>query len=380
MKAQRLLALFKKNIKVTFREPAFIFVLFLFPVVLSLAFGAAFGAMGTGNGAQTYTIAVVNLDTTHWGTDFVGNLSANEVLVVKNYTSNDSAQYDLQQGKLSAVVVIPSTFGTAINSYKANPTTPSLWTNVTVSLAVDQGSLVAKVALPPVIQEALITTIFGPQATTLVSPVMIGSPALVAATQFTQFDQMVPGLFAFAATMLIMTVAQFAVGEREKGLLRRIGITPTEGSEVIGSQFLSFGVISAIQVVLVFVMSALMGFHFIIDPLEITFAFFMVVILGLVNVGFGLITASIAKNSGTATGLAFIFIIPEMFFGTFVPVPPVVSQFVPSYYVTDSLASLFLRGATIASPAIWKDLGILCAFCAGVVILGILLFNKFGRR
>jgi ABC-2 type transport system permease protein len=380
MKAQRLVALFKKNMKVIFREPAVFFIVILFPVVLCLAFGAAFGALGTGNGSQIYTVGVVNLDPSHWGTDFTGNLSDNAAIVVKPYTSNESAQADLQQGHLSAVIVIPSTFGNAIDSYIAHPSSPTLWTNATIYLAVDQASIVAKDAIPPIMQQALVSTMLGKQATALETPVSIGSPALVTASKFTQFDTMVPGLFAFAAIFVVMSVSQSFVGEREKGLLKRIGITPTEGSEIIGSQFMSYGVTAVLQVAIVAVISALMGFHFGAGVAEFSFAFLAVILLALINVGFGLIIASVAKNSGSATGIAFIVILPEMFLGTFVPASQSIAQFVPSYYVSDALASLFLRGATIVSPAIWMDLGILCVYCAIVVIIGILMFNKIGRR
>jgi hypothetical protein len=67
------------------------------------------------------------------------------------------------------------------------------------------------------------------------------------------------------------------------------------------------------------------------------------------NVGFGLITATLAKSPGAATGISFIFIIPQMFLGTFVgfamsPSAQAAGRFVPSYYVTDALTSLLLRG------------------------------------
>ena len=67
--------------------------------------------------------------------------------------------------------------------------------------------------------------------------------------------------------------------------------------------------------------------------------------------GFGLITATIAKSSGAATGLSFLFVLPQMFLGTFVGASlsgaaQIAGKVVPSYYVTDALTSVFLRGAT----------------------------------
>ena len=101
----------------------------------------------------------------------------------------------------------------------------------------------------------------------------------------------------------------------------------------------------------------------------------------LSNVGFGLITATIAKSSGAATGIAFLFVIPQLFLGTFVgaslsSAAQTAGQFVPSYYVTDALTSLFLRGAAITSPTILVDLAILVASCVAILAVGIALYSK----
>ena len=48
MKLQRVLALTKKELIKTYRMPAVLFMIFLFPVVFVFAFGAAFGGAGGG--------------------------------------------------------------------------------------------------------------------------------------------------------------------------------------------------------------------------------------------------------------------------------------------------------------------------------------------
>ena len=101
----------------------------------------------------------------------------------------------------------------------------------------------------------------------------------------------------------------------------------------------------------------------------------------LSNVGFGLITATIAKSSGAATGIAFLFVIPQLFLGTFVgaslsSAAQIAGQFVPSYYVTDALTSLFLRGASITSQAILLDLAVLSVSCVAILAVGIALYSK----
>ena len=61
MKLQRVSALVKKEFKKTVREPAVLFMIFLFPIIFVFAFGASFGGLG---GSQTisFNIGVVNMD------------------------------------------------------------------------------------------------------------------------------------------------------------------------------------------------------------------------------------------------------------------------------------------------------------------------------
>jgi ABC-type multidrug transport system permease subunit len=137
-----------------------------------------------------------------------------------------------------------------------------------------------------------------------------------------------------------------------------------------------------IQAVLVFMMTYLMGFRPAIGIPVYVFSFLFVLLFSLSNVGFGLITATIAKSSGAATGLSFLFVLPQLFLGTFVGASlsssaQLVSKFVPSYYVTDALTSLFLRGATITSSAVLVDLAIVSISCIIILALGIFLYDKY---
>ena len=127
-----------------------------------------------------------------------------------------------------------------------------------------------------------------------------------------------------------------------------------------------------------------MGFHSQASILGIALAFVICLIFSLCNVGFGLITATIAKSEGAATGIAFLFLLPQMFLGTFVGFAmseaiQFLGRFVPSYYVTDALTSILLRGAPITSPAILLDVLVVSTTSILVLLLGIILFRKFGR-
>jgi len=373
-----------KDVKKTVREPAALFLTLLFPVMLMLFFGLAFGRAG---GESTYQVGVVNLDAeaaqSRWSGYLVGNLTRIGVIKTTEYASNETAQADLAQGRIQAVLVIPRGFGQSCSSFWT-AADPSLWIRASVQLYLDSGSMFATQAIPPIVQQALEVTIRGPQQTTTQLPIELASPSMIASARLTAFDYMAPGVFAFATIFLVLIVSASFTVEREEGLLRRINTTPATPSEFILAASISNMLSALAQGVLLFLMSLVVGFHSSAEPVGTLMAFLILMIFSLCNVGFGLVTATVSKSSGVANGISFIFVIPQMFFGTFVgaALPPdiqALGRLVPSYYVTDAMTSLLLRGVPLTSPAILLDLAVVSVYSVAVLMLGVLLFRRFGR-
>jgi ABC-type multidrug transport system permease subunit len=169
--------------------------------------------------------------------------------------------------------------------------------------------------------------------------------------------------------------------DREKGLLKRINVTPTTSTQFIGSHIITNLLIAVFQLAIVFLLTLLMGFRPNVDVLGVIMAFIFMLFLSLCSVGLGLITATIAKSPGAATGISFIFILPQMFFGTFVPLTEatrVIAAFLPSYYVTEAITTIF-NGVSPFAVEILMQLGIIALMSVVIVILGIFLFKKYGK-
>ncbi len=364
-----------------------LFFIVVFPLLLTIVYGVAFGAIGGGQTA-TYQIGVLNADSSspygEWSQHFIGNLTANQILNVQQYDDNESIQSELSQGKIQAAIVIPADFGQSCNSYLQSPNDPSLWVNTTVQLFLDSGSLFATQAIPPIIQQALAEAVLGVQPSASLGPIRIGSPSLVEASKLTMFDYMAPGMFAFFAVFLIMTISQSFTNEREKGLLRRVSTTPISAVELMTGEVLSNMVTVVAQVAIVFVSAYIVGFRPSVGIASYVVAFIMLTIFSMCCIGFGLIAATLVKSSGAATGVSFVFIIPQMLLGTFMPfttstVMQIAAKLMPSYYVTDALTSLFLRSAPPSSPAVLLDALMVAASSMLVLVIGIVLFRKRGK-
>jgi ABC-type multidrug transport system permease subunit len=385
MNLQRVLALSKKELKKTVREPAVLFMIFLFPIIFVFAFGASFGGGFGGEATVTYQVGVVNLDNhgnQQGAQTFTNTLQNMSIINLSIYDTNQTAQSDLSQGKIQAIVVIPADFTDSLASFIASPSSPGNWINTTVPLYLDKGSMVATQAIPPVIQQVLSALVNQNQQVTP-SPIQLQTASLVEVTkQSSALDFIAPGMFTFASIFLIMMVAQSFTQDRENGMMKRIRISPITSTEFMTSQVLSYMVIALIQAALLFVLIYALGFRPPVGISAYTFAFIMVLVFSISNVGFGLITATISKSSSAATGLSFLFVLPQLFLGTFVSSSlsgsaQVVSNIVPSHYVTDALTSLFLRGASITSGTVLIDFAVTLGSCVAILAVGIVLYAKY---
>ena len=132
MKVGRVLALAKKDWKRIFREPAFLFIIILFPVMLTLAFGTSFGAVGGSQGTSFSIGVVAQGGNSTWASQFFHDLKATGVFKVSSYPDNGTAQSALSQGQLQAIVLLPPGFDATVQSFVAHPEDPAMWMNSTL--------------------------------------------------------------------------------------------------------------------------------------------------------------------------------------------------------------------------------------------------------
>jgi len=197
-------------------------------------------------------------------------------------------------------------------------------------------------------------------------------------SEYTIFEIMLPGFLAYACLMTIYDVAASVAGERASGIQKRVNTTPLTSAEYILSQLISYTIKPLIQMFLGFGVALLVGYR----PLA-TVAGYLLVIVFLVlltfsSVGFGLITAQFAKSAGAAGGLAFIFIVPQQLFATFIP-PAFIGAdsfkwIFPSFYATEGLGYIF-AGVSLTDSYIWMLLGILLAISIVIYVIGIFVYE-----
>ena len=194
-------------------------------------------------------------------------------------------------------------------------------------------------------------------------------------------NSVIPGVIVYAVIFLIMTIAQSFSSERQEGLLKRLNTTPMTSAEFMGSQIITNMLISIVQVTVVFTLAYFLGFKPDSGIGGILLALPVTAIFALSSVGLGLITATVSKTPEAATGISFVFILPQMFFGTFIPITSTTQQiatFIPSFYLVDALKMIF--EGNWMNTNFFLDLTVISIVSILVVLIGIVLFEKYGSR
>ena len=197
------------------------------------------------------------------------------------------------------------------------------------------------------------------------------------------FEYLLPGVMGYAVIYMGMMVALGLVEYRQAGLLDRIDTTPASPSEYLGSQIIANMVIATLQGLTVLLVAWLLGYEPLGGLVGLLLAALFIALLAVTAVGLGLMTAAVAKDTGTASGLSVIYIVPMMMFGALLAVfdetTRTIAKFTPNYYVSDSLSEIFHKG-NVSGSIIWQNLLILAIISLVVVVAGIQLFKKTKNR
>jgi ABC-2 type transport system permease protein len=193
------------------------------------------------------------------------------------------------------------------------------------------------------------------------------------------FEYLLPGTMGYAIIYMGMMVALALSEYREAGLLKRLESTPTSPYEYLGSLIIAYAIIAVFQALVVLLVARILGYVPLGGLVGLLLACVFLALLAVTAVGLGLLTATIAKSSGAASGLAVIYIVPMMMFGALLAVfndtTRTIARFTPNFYVSDSLSIIFQQDS-VSDAAIWQNLLTLAIITLVIVVAGIQLFKR----
>lgn len=193
-------------------------------------------------------------------------------------------------------------------------------------------------------------------------------------------DYLLPGVLAMTMFMSSMLgLGNSIAGERERGELARLFMTPTSISSVLSGKIISQVVKEMIRAV-VLILSAVLIFNAVING---SFALLVLVMLisVLCFVGFGMMISATSKTQEDYIQIVMPIAMPMMFIcGVFFPKETMpwllqkISYLLPLTYANDAFRAVMLQGAGLNSIAL--DLGVLLIFTLLFFVVGVVRFNR----
>ena len=347
---QSLWAMVVANLKMTVRNRQAIFWNLAFPAIFILIFGAVFG----NDSISSFDVGVAGSDGPSLQRIVAGLESSDSFTV---HTGSESAELDeLNNNERQVVLVIPQIVDAA------NPI--RMFYN-------EQGGPTGSIAQTAV-ESALYGILGGPDA------VPIEGQA-VSTLDISFIDFFVPGILAMSIMNAgVIGLSTAFTSYREKGILRRIKVTPFALWKFILARIVA-------QMVVILATSAiLVGIGILVWGLTVRGNILLIV--GVIAVGslaflaIGYAISSIARNTETAASYANLVTFPMLFLsGVFFPVgdmpawlQPVVDV-LPLRYLVDALREPMMYGRGIG--ATWIDLLVLLGIFALALAFAIRFFK-----
>ena len=384
------LDLLSANFKMTVRNKQALFWLFVFPLLMMSLFGIAFGG-----GQAKPKLGVVDLDRTKLSRSVSDGFGKAKVVQLYKITTVKDAKARLKAGNLDGVMVIRDGFATELGQAIKTNEAARMSAFAPVGNAPRPGT-VALVSQAPAgkakpVVPAKVDLYYDPSAT-FASQVARGAvanvlgfvdravgraPSLIALkshsvrqTNLRYIDFLVPGIIA----MTLMNSAMFGlagtiVNYRERGILRRLKVTPQPLTTFLGAQITNQLLFSILRAALLIGVARL---FFNVHVIGSYLALLVVVIIGsltFVTIAFAI--ASFSKNREISDTLSNIISMPMMFLGgVFFPtdgapawIQPIIKA-LPLKYLGDAMRAVMIKGDPLRaiSADLWVLVGVTFVF------------------
>ena len=348
----------KRNLKEIYRNPVLLGFLLGMPVAFMLVFIAAAG----GGQADPIAMSVVDEDGSQTSSAFVQTLGSIEAIELNEpvYSEESQAQEDLDEGKISFYLFIPSGFQAAQQAQQ------------TINL-----ELVYKAADPMIgLQVKPIIEAVGSEFLGVAPPLNVELKGTESKIKNPAVNFYFPGIAVYGLMILISTAAGIIAGDREKGFLSRLFTTPARPWDFILGYSLPFIPVLIVSTLIYLGVGMALGLTVVGN---LGHAFLIFFLIGLCAIGIGMIVGSLVKSESQA-GISWLFIVPmAMISGAWFTVDRMPSALrsvagaLPFIHGIDASRAV-LNGSSFS--AITLDIYWLVGWAVVLFATGILLFRR----
>ena len=358
------------NLRRQFRDRTSIFFVIVFPMMLILLLGAAFG------GGFTPVMGVVDREIGPLGMELVGILDDTEDVDVRRYSSEGDLVNAVERGRIEAGLVVPTGFDAALRRgedvklrFFGRPGSLAQQLRTTVEAAVEQQSMrirVARFAESQGVAEGDALDRAGRVASAVtgvqVKSTSVGSKLFEGETG--TFDQGASTQLLLFVFLNSLTGAIGLIETRRLGMSRRMLSTPTATRTILVGEALGRWSIALVQGLIIVLGSALIfgvGWG---DPAGVAL---VLIVFSLVGAGAGMLLGSVLNNDQQAIPVALLLGLGlAALGGSMIPLeifPDTMRTFAhatPHAWGNDAFSQLVQRNGQVVD--ILRELAVLAAF------------------
>jgi len=348
----------KRNLKEIYRNPILLGFLLGMPVAFMLVFCAAAG----GGQASPIAMSIVDEDRSQTSSAFIQYLGSIEAIELNEpiYSEKSQAQEDLEGGRISFYLFIPSGFEEAKQAQQT----------VNLELAYKEADRMIGLQVKPIIEAV------GSEFLGVAPPLNVELKGAESKIKNVVVNFYFPGIAIFGLMILISTAAGIIAGDREKGFLARMFTTPARPWDFILGYSLPFIPVLIVSTLIYLGVGMALGLTVVGN---LGHAFLIFFLIGLCSIGIGMIVGSLVKSESQA-GVSWIFIVPmAMISGAWFTVEGMPSAIrsvagaLPFIHAIDASRAV-LNGSSFS--AIILDIYWLVGWAVVLFAVGIVLFRR----
>jgi ABC-2 type transport system permease protein len=386
VETKKIMWMIKKDLMVLWRHKPRLLSLFLFPIIMITLFG--YGMGGTLNNVP---VVVVDQSNGPISDATLTAIKGNTLYDVKQITSDPNKGLDMvKSGQAKAAIILPTNYDNLNDTSQKSivvdvdssdqlaagaviPATQGLFSQINQQIAVQK------------LQSSQITVSTNSVNETQPSPYQ--SILNTIDLQINKLYGNISYLNFLAPAIIGMTIlfgcvfgmGEIIAGERERGELARLFMTPTSVSTVVGGKIISKLVQETGRGILL-IGAAIVLFGIIING-SIVLTILLLILGALCFIGFGIMVSARVSSQEDFMQTVMPITMPMMFLsGVFYPIETMpwifqkIAYILPLTYVNDALRAVMLKGSGVGD--IWTDIVVLLGFTALFFYLGVTKFNR----
>ncbi len=399
VETNKIMWMFKKDLLVLWRHKPRLISLIIFPILMITLFG--YGMGGTLSNIPVVIVEQSNGPVTDATLNAMKDMDLYNIKQV--ITDPDKAKQMVQNGQVKAAIILPTNYDNMQDTSPKNvvidvdssdqmatsavvPATQALFSQINNQIAVQKlnsMNLTTAKAASAASTSSIQTQQVPVQASQINFQSIVDSINYQINKMYGDIkyiDFLVPAIIGMTVLFGCMFgMGESLAGERERGELARLFMTPTSVSTVVGGKIISKLVIEVVRAIILIV-AAIVLFGIIING-SMALTLLLLLLGALCFVGFGIMISARVSTQEDYMQMVMPITMPMMFVsGVFYPIETMpwifqkIAYLLPLTYVNDALRAVMLKGVGIGG--VWIDIVVLLGFTLLFFALGVTRFNR----